>query len=445
MLLTKKLVDQLLQKGAEKAQVTLVDKKEEEFSMESGDFSLLRTNFNKSLNFKMIKDNKQATVTCNKMDEESLNKSMTELFELCESSPKDDSYDISDFSGEHDFAFGSKTLDRENATKYLSEFTDTVKEQFPKISIRDTGVKHVYLDVCTSTSAGLFAKEGHGYIEAFTLFTAQEGKNVTSMNFAGGQIKNMDKAFLNCFDTKIKLQDSQALLNAENLGESFTGDVIATPGAMSFLTGFLMSNLRDGKMISNTSYLKDKKGKKVVSDLFSMSVLSQSDELVSQEYLTRDNFLSKDYKIFENGVLNHYLLGQYGAKKTNLEQTYNNGSLYKINPGATPYKKMVESMDKGIIIGYMSAGMPSTKGDFSGVAKNSFYVENGKIVKPLKEVMISGNVFDMFENITSISAETLNSGTSITPWIKFPNVSICLLYTSPSPRDQRGSRMPSSA
>ena len=26
-----------------------------------------------------------------------------------------------------------------------------------------------------------------------------------------------------------------------------------------------------------------------------------------------------------------------------------------------------------------------------------------------------------------------------------PNVYICLLYTSPSPRDQRGSRMPSSA
>ena len=28
---------------------------------------------------------------------------------------------------------------------------------------------------------------------------------------------------------------------------------------------------------------------------------------------------------------------------------------------------------------------------------------------------------------------------------KFPNNITCLLYTSPSPRDQRGSRMPSSA
>jgi len=31
------------------------------------------------------------------------------------------------------------------------------------------------------------------------------------------------------------------------------------------------------------------------------------------------------------------------------------------------------------------------------------------------------------------------------PYVVIPGVSSCLLYTSPSPRDQRGSRMPSSA
>ena len=37
--------------------------------------------------------------------------------------------------------------------------------------------------------------------------------------------------------------------------------------------------------------------------------------------------------------------------------------------------------------------------------------------------------------VASILSEKLN----------IPQVSTCLLYTSPSPRDQRGSRMPSSA
>ena len=46
--------------------------------------------------------------------------------------------------------------------------------------------------------------------------------------------------------------------------------------------------------------------------------------------------------------------------------------------------------------------------------------------------LVNGNLDD--NNISSISASKITD-----------TVSICLLYTSPSPRDQRGSRMPSSA
>ena len=41
-----------------------------------------------------------------------------------------------------------------------------------------------------------------------------------------------------------------------------------------------------------------------------------------------------------------------------------------------------------------------------------------------------------------LGVETGNSGPS---WLTAPVRGVCLLYTSPSPRDQRGSRMPSSA
>ena len=38
--------------------------------------------------------------------------------------------------------------------------------------------------------------------------------------------------------------------------------------------------------------------------------------------------------------------------------------------------------------------------DFSGVAKNSFWVENGEI-RPVKEVMVSGNLFEMLKQIVA--------------------------------------------
>ena len=56
----------------------------------------------------------------------------------------------------------------------------------------------------------------------------------------------------------------------------------------------------------------------------------------------------------------------------------------------------------------------------------------GVIVGPVAFLVI--NLFDDVKRL----AEAIGSGT-----VKLPPV--CLLYTSPSPRDQRGSRMPSSA
>ena len=50
-----------------------------------------------------------------------------------------------------------------------------------------------------------------------------------------------------------------------------------------------------------------------------------------------------------------------------------------------------------------------------------------------------GESFDLFAHASRING-TISVGIGINS-----SISICLLYTSPSPRDQRGSRMPSSA
>ena len=67
---------------------------------------------------------------------------------------------------------------------------------------------------------------------------------------------------------------------------------------------------------------------------------------------------------------------------------------------------------------------PSSNGDFSGVAKNSYYIKNGKIKFPITETMVSGNVKEMFENIDDISSDRVNFGSGIFPWISFNGITI---------------------
>ena len=85
---------------------------------------------------------------------------------------------------------------------------------------------------------------------------------------------------------------------------------------------------------------------------------------------------------------------------------------------------MIKDIDKGIILCRFSGGSPSDNGDFSGVAKNSFYIENGEIKFPITETMISGNIAEMFMNIIDISNDNIDFGYNILPWISFDGITI---------------------
>lgn len=75
-------------------------------------------------------------------------------------------------------------------------------------------------------------------------------------------------------------------------------------------------------------------------------------------------------------------------------------------------------------MGRYSGGSPSPNGDFSGVAKNSYYIEDGKIKYPVTETMIAGNMAEMFANIKEISAERIDYGAGLIPYMLSTGVTV---------------------
>ena len=105
--------------------------------------------------------------------------------------------------------------------------------------------------------------------------------------------------------------------------------------------------------------------------------------------------------------------GLNGANKTGKDRAVNNGGAHIVEPGDKALDDMISTIDKGVLLSRFSGGSPSDNGDFSGVAKNSYYIENGEIKYPITETMISGNIFQMLHEIKDISKETINDGSSI--------------------------------
>ena len=88
-----------------------------------------------------------------------------------------------------------------------------------------------------------------------------------------------------------------------------------------------------------------------------------------------------------------------------------------MEPGDTALNDMIASVKKGLIVGGFSGGEPGANGEFSGVAKNSFLVEDGKIVGAVTETMINGNLEQVFRNVEAVSCELVCDGTSVIPYV----------------------------
>ena len=140
--------------------------------------------------------------------------------------------------------------------------------------------------------------------------------------------------------------------------------------------------------------------------------------------MTDDGFFAEDFDVIEKGVLRSFLLSLYAANKTGLPRAKNSSGALIVAPGDTPLQTLIGSVERGLLVGRFSGGEPSANGDFSGVAKNSFLIENGKIAGAVSETMISGNLAALLQNLRGLSVQTVEDGATSLPWAAFDGVTI---------------------
>ena len=122
---------------------------------------------------------------------------------------------------------------------------------------------------------------------------------------------------------------------------------------------------------------------------------------------TKKNYLIK------NGVLNGRLHSRETAKKMNEKPTGNARALnYRFKPivrmtntyidnGKIPFKDLISGIKKGIYAKKFFGGN-TTFEMFTFSAGEGFMIRDGKIAEPVKDVVLSGNLFTILSNIEGI-------------------------------------------
>ncbi|MDR0465003.1 MAG: hypothetical protein LBG94_07825 [Treponema sp.] len=419
------VLDSLKKAGADKAACWVSSEQKDEFNVEANKFTLMRTLFNDELILKVIKENKKGLTKINKLDKPSIDKAVEDCVSLASSALPEPAEDIAEKIDNKSFDQSIGGSDMDKLFSRTKEFLEQLKDEHPKIVLEGMATdfnsgKSVYLN-----SNGVEFNTNTEYYQIQTMFSARDGERSSSFNGYAARLDSLSKPVMDLDMHRALLSDSVQSLDPRMVEEKFTGKIIVTPACDDMIWQTIIGCfLSEMSLIDGTSRWKDALGTKVADSGLTFRASPLSPKIVAGERFTPDGYESKDADFIRNGTLKSFALSLYGSRKTGKPRALNSAAgNIEVEPGNTPLDEMIKGTDRGILLNRFSGGMPGPSGDISGVAKNSFLIENGKIAGALKETMVSFNIIDILQKI-DISREISCNGISILPWCCFGGVTI---------------------
>ena len=417
-------LEKLLKAGADKAACLLSLSEVKELNVEIGEMTLFRTTFNSGMSISVIKDNKKGSTYINKTDKDSIDNAVVKVMELCDSSQPDEAYDIASNQPKQTFLKGNKSPNMDLMYESLKEFVDYVKSKYPQVQLEQAIIDFTYSQSLFQNTNGVNFDISEGIYGFSPMFLSKEGNKISSFNGTGFSSKSIDKPLHKYGSIDTLLSQSIEQLNTQNIQNKFVGTILVTPDSISDFLSFITNDISDGKMISGNSIYKDKLNKKITNSKLTLHSCPNSNKIEDGYFITRDGYVAENATIIDKGILMTHLLGVYGSNKLGQNRSVNDGGAYIIDPGNKHHSELIKNIDQGILLSRFSGGSPANNGDFSGVAKNSYYIENGLLKYPISETMVSGNISTMFHNLEDISSDRINFGSGIFPWVSFNGLTI---------------------
>lgn len=213
-------------------------------------------------------------------------------------------------------------------------------------------------------------------------------------------------------------------LNAQPLK---TGNYACVVSSDEFVT---MIHMFEGyfsakQVFEGKSLLKGKIGEKIASSLFTLIDNPLDENMVGYRPFDSEGAPSQKNTLIEKGVFKTFITNLEYSEKMNLPHTAHAArspagtmsigcSNLFVPAGTESIEQLVSKYPKTVVIteftGGLHAGYNETTGEFSMPAEGLLY-ENGKLVGPVDQFVVSGNILETLKNIVGLSNK-LNNGSS---------------------------------
>lgn len=411
----EQVLQRMRQRGFDAAQVSVSEQRRSEVCVAHNEPSLLRSNTAFKLQLVGLLDGRRAATEGSDIGSDSLAASVQALWDSVGTAPQDAANAVSSGQQAH-IVRGAAEADVRQLAGAMRELLAWRAQETPTLMVEEALAGHTALRSHTLTSGGSNIGCELGWFDASVFGLAREGGRSSSFNHAGGSCDRLDGLpFVQRFGMQGVMQSLTRQVQAEALGERFVGSVVLTPPAVSSLLGWLLGQLGDQALIDGSSVYRQGVGETVVSPLLSLRSRFDAPGVAP---VSADAFVLAPVQVLSAGRLECLTPSLYGSRKTGLAHVPVAADGWDLAAGGTPLQSLIEGVPRGALVDRLSMGRPAANGDFSGVIKNSFAIVGGELGTALSETMISGNVAQMLRDVVAVSAERIDTGGWVLPWLR---------------------------
>ena len=153
---------------------------------------------------------------------------------------------------------------------------------------------------------------------------------------------------------------------------------------------------------------------------------------------------TKQKAVIENGKLKNLLYNTKSATKDGVKSTGNaskaglGGAIgtsctnFYLVPSDVSFEEMISNITKGVLITELAglhSGVNPVSGDFS-ISADGFLIEDGKVSRPVEQIIIAGNFYEVLKTITAVGNDLRFHSTAGEGGIGMPSVLIEALRVS---------------
>ena len=240
-------------------------------------------------------------------------------------------------------------------------------------------------------------------------------------------LQNLDSS--NCGETALRRSRAQAG-PVKVPGGEYT--MVVDSEKSSRLVAPVLAALNAYSLQQNNSFLLDTLGERVFPECLTIMDSPRETGRSGSKLFDSEGVATRETPIIEKGVVSEYFVNTYMSRKMGIAPTVEDATrpvlLPCFNGTATdPHHldrdAMMRLVGEGILVtGFNGGNTNSSTGDFSfGI--EGFLFRDGAIVHPVREMLITGNLKELWNNLIAAGNDSRRCMSKVIPTLAFSNVS----------------------